>query len=42
MPAGQLYNLADDPYETRNLYANHPDLVAELTKLLDQYPLVTE
>lgn len=33
-PAGQLYNLADDPSETRNVYEQHPDLVAELTALL--------
>jgi arylsulfatase A-like enzyme len=36
-PAGQLYNLADDPAETTNRYAEHPDLVADLTALLDQY-----
>lgn len=41
-PAGQLYNLAVDPHETNNVYADHPDIVAELSKLLDQYPLVTE
>jgi arylsulfatase A-like enzyme len=40
--AGQLYNLADDPGETHNVYTDHPDIVAELTKLLDEYPLVTE
>jgi arylsulfatase A len=33
-PIGQLYNLADDPSETTNLYAQHPEIVAELTKLL--------
>ena len=27
-PSGQLYNLADDPGETTNLYLQHPDIVA--------------
>ena len=35
-PGGQLYNLADDPRETRNRYADEPDTVAELAKLLDR------
>ena len=31
VPAGpELYNLADDPYETKNLAADHPDLVKQL------------
>ncbi|TWU21827.1 sulfatase-like hydrolase/transferase [Bythopirellula polymerisocia] len=30
-PSGQLYNLADDPGETTNLYLQHPDIVARLT-----------
>jgi arylsulfatase A-like enzyme len=34
---GQLYNLADDPHEIYNLYAARPDIVARLTKLLDEY-----
>lgn len=34
-PPGQLYNLADDPGETRNLYADYPERVAELTALLE-------
>lgn len=29
-PAGQLYNLADDPAETRNLAAERPEIVAEM------------
>ena len=29
-PEGQLYNLADDPGETNNLYSEHPDIVARL------------
>ena len=35
-PVGQLYNLADDPGETRNLYLDHPERVAELTALLNE------
>lgn len=31
----QLYHLASDPLEQRNLAAQHPDKVAEMTKLLD-------
>ena len=34
---GQLYNLADDPHELYNLWAQQPDIVARLTKLLEQY-----
>lgn len=33
-PPGQLYHLADDPAETRNLYAEKPDVVARLSELL--------
>jgi len=33
-PPGQLYNLETDPSETRNVYAEHPDIVERLTKLL--------
>ena len=36
-PAGQLYNLATDPMEQRNLYASHPEVVIRLTSLLDQH-----
>jgi arylsulfatase A len=35
-PIGQLYNLAADPGETKNLYANRPMIVKELTSELDQ------
>ncbi len=35
--AGQLYNMADDPSETTNLWLEKPEIVAELTQLLDQY-----
>ena len=33
-PGGQLYNLADDPRETLNLYAERPEVVAELSDQL--------
>lgn len=36
-PAGQLYDLADDPGETKNLYADQPKVVARLTALLARY-----
>jgi len=35
-PVGQLYNLADDPSETTNLYLERPDVVERLTLLLDE------
>ena len=35
-PGGQLYNLADDPRETRNRYSDNPSVVADLAKLLDR------
>ncbi len=36
-PAGQLYNLEDDPQESMNVYEDHPDVVERLTGLLDRY-----
>jgi arylsulfatase A len=33
---GQLYNLASDPGETRNLYHRHPEIVTKLKALLEQ------
>jgi arylsulfatase A len=33
-PQGQLYNLASDIGETKNLYAEHPEIVARLTAVL--------
>lgn len=33
-PPGQLYNLESDPSETRNVYAEHPDVVERLSELL--------
>ena len=34
-PAGQLYNLADDPGERRNRYGEQPEIVPRLTLLLE-------
>jgi len=36
-PAGQLYHLARDPQETKNLWLDHPDVVARLTSRLERY-----
>jgi arylsulfatase A-like enzyme len=36
-PAGQLYNLHDDPGEARNVYASHPEIVQKLADLLKKY-----
>lgn len=33
----QLYHLGDDPRETTNVWAKHPDVVERLVKLLKQY-----
>ena len=35
-PRGQLYDLTEDLGETVNLYAEHPDVVAELTSELNR------
>jgi arylsulfatase A-like enzyme len=37
LPAAQLYHLADDPGETRNLVTTHPAEAARLTALLRRY-----
>ena len=34
---GQLYNLNDDPKDSINLYKQKPEIVARLSKLLEQY-----
>jgi arylsulfatase A len=34
---GQLYNLADDPGETKNLYFEHPEIVKQLKSRLEQF-----
>ncbi|MCP3920114.1 MAG: arylsulfatase [bacterium] len=36
-PPGQLYDLNEDPGQTTNVYAKHPDVVAELEAVLDGY-----
>jgi arylsulfatase A-like enzyme len=36
-PLGQLYNLADDPAEAKNLWATEPTIVARLTALMERY-----
>ncbi|NQT15931.1 MAG: arylsulfatase [Planctomycetes bacterium] len=36
-PAGQLYNLADDPAEKHNRYLDRPEIVRRLQALLDRY-----
>jgi len=36
-PEGQLYNLAEDPGETKNLYRDNPETVVRLKALLDRY-----
>ncbi len=36
-PQGQLYNLADDPTEQKNLYLERPEVVARLHALLEKY-----
>jgi len=33
---GQLYNLAQDPYEQNDLWDEHPEIVERLTKLLEK------
>jgi arylsulfatase A len=33
-PSGQLYNLQQDPQETRNLFDQHPEIVARLSQRL--------
>lgn len=38
-PPFQLFNLADDPAETTNLYAGHPEIVQRLGLLLKSYVL---
>jgi len=35
-PPGQLYHLESDPSETRNVYAEHPDVVRHLSELLEE------
>ena len=34
---GQLYDLAEDPYEQNDLWDQHPEVVRRLSQLLEQY-----
>lgn len=36
-PPAQLYNLAEDPYQTTNVYSQHPKVVSKLEKILLKY-----
>ncbi|MEN6425529.1 MAG: arylsulfatase [Phycisphaerales bacterium] len=36
-PEGQLYNLQDDPSEQRDLWLDRPEIVQQLTALLERY-----
>jgi len=36
-PSGQLYDMLDDPAETRNLWTERPEMVRRLTGLLERY-----
>jgi arylsulfatase A len=36
-PKGQLYKIADDPGERKNVYAEDPEIVQRLTELLEPY-----
>ena len=36
-PEGQLYDLFADPGESDNLWEKHPDVVEQLSKLLEKY-----
>jgi hypothetical protein len=36
LPPVQLYDLSADPAETTNVQNKHPEVVAELTKLLEK------
>ena len=35
-PVGQLYNLAEDPQETKNVWSENPEVVERLAKLLEE------
>ena len=37
LPAGQLYNMAQDPGEERNLYDERPEVVKRLRAQLDKF-----
>jgi hypothetical protein len=37
LPDTQLYDLSSDPSESKNVYREHPEIVARLTALLEHY-----
>ena len=37
---GYLFNMKEDPYETTNVYEQHPDIVEELNQLLFSYSII--
>ena len=37
LPPIQLYDMAKDVGERTNVYTEHPEIVAQLTKLLEKY-----
>ena len=37
---GYLFNMIEDPYETTNVYEQHPDIVEELNQLLFSYSII--
>lgn len=37
LPPIQLYNMKDDPTESKNVYQEHPEIVSELKDLLQKY-----
>ena len=39
LPPMQLYDLKEDPGETKNLYERHPEVVSELSELMEKYIL---
>jgi hypothetical protein len=32
-----LFNLKEDPYETNNVYDKHPEIVADMNTMLENY-----
>ena len=36
-PPGQLYDMSVDPYEKNNVFEKHPEIVREMTELMDNY-----
>ena len=38
----QLYNLKSDPHETKDVSADHPDIIAQIEKLMRQQHVPSE